>query len=135
MGIVSPHLALAGLMYSNIHTTGSDAIAGVEGCPRAEAVMPQNQDSTRVARRQTGPASGPEGDVDATGGTGIESNLKDSKSLNTTPIVWMCIVIIAVVILIIVCVLGNRRQNKRDELAGRTKNDEERRLSRVRGRI
>lgn len=118
MGIVSPHMALAGMMASTIPRTRYETIS----------IVPQGQDSTGMVERETDPVVAARTEVDAISSIGTESGPANSKDLNTTPIVWMCIVIFAVIILIIACVSGNRRQNKRDQLAGMTKNDEERKF-------
>ncbi len=112
-------------------TVGSEAIAGVEGGAKLEARTPLNRDFTRIVRRQTELLSEAVADADATSGSGNQPKSKDSKGLNTTPVVWICVILVAIVLLIIFYVLGHRRQDKRDELAGVRRRDEERKIPQI----
>ena len=98
-------------MHLNSTRISNGATANLRGRPRSETIAPQDQDSTRTLKRETDPVTAAEADVDAISNIGTKLNLENSKGLSTTPMMWMCIVIIAVIILIIACVLGHRRQN------------------------
>jgi heme/copper-type cytochrome/quinol oxidase subunit 2 len=67
-------------------------------------------------------------DADAISGSTNEPSPKNSKGLNTTPIVWICVILVAVLLLVIFCVVGHRRQGKREALVGPARKGEERRL-------
>lgn len=84
---------------------------------------------TDIVRRQTDLRSGAVAETDAITSAGSEPDPKGSKErLNTTPIVCICVIFIAVLAFIIFSVLGDRRQNKGNELAVLARNGEERRL-------
>lgn len=82
---------------------------------------------TRLVRRQL--LDGAIADADKISDSfGSEPIHMGAKGLNPTPIVWICLIFVAVILLVVFCVLAHRRQNKRDEREGGTRNDEERRL-------
>ncbi|ERF74142.1 hypothetical protein EPUS_08881 [Endocarpon pusillum Z07020] len=109
----------------------SQTLAPFEAASQSKYSSPPHRDSTRIANRQTDLLSKAIADPDAINGSGQAPDLRDSKGLNTTPIVWMCIIVLAVILLVIFCYLGYKRQNRRDELAGAPRNDEEQRLPQV----
>lgn len=97
---------------------GSQSVAGNWASSHLEVSGPQNTGFATAARRQTELLAGAVADADTISGVGKERVSEDSKGLNTAPIVWICVVLLAVLILIMFCILGQRRQNRRDELAG-----------------
>jgi hypothetical protein len=110
---------------------GRDSTADVADGVRRENIVPANRDFTRIVNRQSDLLSGAVAEAEAISGSGNEPNPKDSKGLETTPIVWIGVILVAILALALFCIFGHRRQNKRDELAGVTRNDEERGLPQV----
>ena len=109
----------------------SQTLAASEAPSQSKYSSLPYRDLKRIAKRQTDLLSEAIADADAISGSGQAHDLRDPKGLNTTPIVWMCIIVFAVMLLVIFCYLGYRRQNRRDELAGAPRNDEERRRPQV----
>jgi hypothetical protein len=133
MGIASPYLALVRSMRINPLAAifGRDSAADVADGVRRGKIAPVNRDFTRMVNRQTDLLSGAVAEAEAISGSGNEPHPKDSKGLNVTPVVWICVILVAILALALFCTFGHRRQNKRDELAGMTRNDEERGLPQV----
>jgi hypothetical protein len=126
MGITSPHFAIASFMQTSaLWVSGCGTAALVIGGVRRKPVQSHNQDFMKTVKRQTGILS------EVVAESGKEPGPITSKGLNTTPIVWICVILVAVILLVTFCILGHRRQNKRDERAGIVRNDEERRLPQV----
>jgi heme/copper-type cytochrome/quinol oxidase subunit 2 len=77
------------------------------------------------------------GDADAITGTSDEPTTSGSQKggLNVKAIASMCVILVAIVVLFVLCVLGHRRQNRRDREAGIARGDarveRERRLPQV----
>lgn len=123
---------MANAMHTSLPATfRNEAITGVKGGARVKDTLALNQNFTRIVKRQMDLLSESVADADEISGSGQEPDPKNSKGLNTTPIVWMCVILVAIVLLIIFCVLGHRRQNKRDQLAGDARIEKERRLPQV----
>jgi hypothetical protein len=133
MGIASPYLALVSSMQIDplVDIFGRDSAADVADGARRKKIAPLNRALTRIVKRQTDLLSEAVAEADAISGSGNEPKHKDSKGLNMTPIVWICVILVAIFALALFCIFGHRRQNKRDELAGMMRNDEERRPPQV----
>lgn len=126
MGIASPYSAMAGAMHNSRRPAeASQTLAAFEADSQSKYSSPPHRHFTRIANRQTDLLSEAIANPDAISGSGQAPDLRDSKGLNKTPIVWMCIIVLAVILLVIFCYLGHKRQNRRDELAGAPRNDEE----------
>lgn len=132
MGIASPYFAMAGARHNfRRPAEASQTLAAFEAASQSKYSSPPHRDFTRIANRQTDLLSEAIADPDATSESGQWLDPRDSQGLNKTPIVWMCIIVLAVILLVIFCYLGHKRQNRRDELAGAPRNDEERRRPQV----
>ena len=110
---------------------GTKATVGNKPDARMEDTLQQNHDLTTIVKRQTSLLSEALAEADEISGSGNEPDLRGSEGLNTTPIVWMCVMLVAVLLLIILCIVGYRRQNQRVAPAGIARNIEESRLPQV----
>ncbi|KAF7507480.1 hypothetical protein GJ744_010411 [Endocarpon pusillum] len=109
----------------------SQTLAAFEAASQSKYSSLPHRDFTGIANRQTDLLPEAIADPDAISGSGQAPHLRDPKGLNRAPIVWMCIIVLAVILLVIFCYLGHKRQNRRDGIAGAPRNDEERRRPQV----
>jgi type VI protein secretion system component VasF len=133
MGLASPYLAMANAMHGNRPgRTNDEPINILRGRSRDKNTSPLNQAFARTIKRRRDLISEAVADADAIVGSSHEpSPPKNSKGLNTTPIVWMCIIIVAVILLVVFCVFGHRRQKQRDGLAEVAGSEERQKLPQV----
>jgi len=104
----------------------------IQGRTRVKNPSPLNQAFTGAMKQRRDLISGAVADADAIVGPGHESSPpKNSKGLNATPIVWMCIILVAVILLVVFCIFGHRRQNRRDGLARVARGEERQKLPQV----
>jgi hypothetical protein len=130
MGIASPYLATANSIHASYPSAivNGDALESFEHDSRLQTSSWPNQDFTSIVERQDGLLPGAVADAGII--TNSENNIrpKNPTDLNVTPIVWICVIGVAIVLLITFTIWGHRRQNKRDEIEGMIRNDEEQRM-------